>query len=119
MARGYAGAVLKLLGAGEHLLTVSAVTDVTAHFRRITFDAPTLFDGAPFEPGAYLRLWFRDETHPTREHQRAYTLVNSDPAAGSVSLEFVLHDIAGPAQGIDPGPCQIGIAAGGVAPQIG
>ncbi|MEV0643819.1 ATP-binding cassette domain-containing protein [Phytomonospora sp. NPDC050363] len=96
MARGYFGAVLKVLGAGEHVLTVVAVEDVTAHYRRITFHAPTLFD-QPFEPAAYLRLWVPDPVRPGREHQRGYTVVAPDAETGRISLEFALHDNGGPA----------------------
>ncbi|MGH8881834.1 MAG: siderophore-interacting protein, partial [Stackebrandtia sp.] len=96
MGRGYNGAVLKLLGAGEHLLTVTAVEDVTAHYRRITFEAPSLFD-QPFEPGAFLRLWMPDPDKPGREHQRGYTIVDPDPDTGRIRLEFAMHDTGGPA----------------------
>ncbi|MFD0559913.1 ATP-binding cassette subfamily B protein IrtA [Stackebrandtia endophytica] len=96
MARGYSGAVLKALGAGDHLLTVVSINDITAHYRRITFDAPDLFD-TPFEPGAYLRLWIPDPTRPGKEHQRGYTVVDPDPELGRISLEFAMHDAGGPA----------------------
>lgn len=106
MGRGYNGAVLRLLGAREHLLAVVAVTDVTAHYRRITFEAPSLFD-QPFEPGAFLRLWMPDPDKPGREHQRGYTIVDPDPATGRISLEFAMHDTHGPAMAwaanVEPG----------------
>lgn len=106
MARGYSGAVLKALGVGDHLLTVVSTTDVTAHYRRITFDAPGLFD-KPFEPGAYLRLWIPDSSRPDKEHQRAYTVVEPDPDRDRVTLEFAMHDSGGPAMewaaGAEPG----------------
>jgi NADPH-dependent ferric siderophore reductase len=37
----------------------------------------------------WIRLWFDDGGKP---HQRAYTLVDPDPAAGRFSLEFAVHD---------------------------
>ena len=37
----------------------------------------------------WVRLWFENAGKP---HQRAYTLVDPDPAAGTFSLEFALHD---------------------------
>ncbi|GLZ77805.1 hypothetical protein Afil01_26120 [Actinorhabdospora filicis] len=56
MARGYAGAMARVYGAVEHTVTVAAVEDLTPHYRRITFDAPELFTGEPFEPAAWVRL---------------------------------------------------------------
>ncbi|WP_431898468.1 ABC transporter ATP-binding protein/permease [Nonomuraea sp. bgisy101] len=97
MARGYGGAVAKAFGAQDHTLTVVAVQDITPHFRRITFDAPTLFDGGPIEPAAWVRLWAPDPDRPGREHQRGYTLVDPDPGLRRVSLEFLQHEPAGPA----------------------
>ncbi|MFF1697736.1 SIP domain-containing protein [Streptomyces sp. NPDC058257] len=42
-------------------------------------------------PPMRVRLWF-DQAHG-RRHQRAYPLVDPDPAAGTFSLEFALHDL--------------------------
>ncbi|MFI6297566.1 ABC transporter ATP-binding protein/permease [Nonomuraea sp. NPDC050790] len=97
MARGYGGVVMKAFGADEHTLTVVSYTDITPHFRRITFHAPTLFDGPPIEPASWVRLWAPDPERPGREHQRGYTLVAPDQDAREVSMEFVLHEPAGPA----------------------
>ncbi|MGP4095258.1 ABC transporter ATP-binding protein/permease [Nonomuraea sp. KM90] len=76
---------------------MAAVRDVTPHFRRITFDAPTLFDEHSIEPAAWVRLWAPDPDRPGREHQRGYTLVDPDPDLRQVTLEFLLHEPAGPA----------------------
>ncbi|MFI6815737.1 ABC transporter ATP-binding protein/permease [Nonomuraea sp. NPDC050328] len=97
MARGYAGAMMKTFGAREHTLTVASIDDLTPHYRRLTFDAPTLFDGQPIPPAAWVRLWAPDPVRPGREHQRGYTLVDPDPENGRVCLDFVLHEPAGPA----------------------
>ncbi|NUP76415.1 MAG: SIP domain-containing protein, partial [Nonomuraea sp.] len=97
MARGYGGAVAKAFGAQDHTITVVAVQDLAPHFRRVTFDAPTLFDGEPMEPAAWVRLWAPDPDRPGREHQRGYTLVAPDPELRRISLEFLLHEPAGPA----------------------
>lgn len=37
----------------------------------------------------WIRLWFDDGG---KGHQRAYTLVNPDPAAGTFSMDFTMHD---------------------------
>lgn len=95
MSRGFQGAVLKALGAGDHVLSVLAVVDVTPHYRRIVFEAPTLFD-RPFETAGYLRLWVPDAEKPGRHHQRGYTIVAPDEAAGTIILEFAMH-ASGPA----------------------
>jgi ATP-binding cassette subfamily B protein IrtA len=97
MARGYGGTIAKAFGAQDHTITVVAVRDLAPHFRRITFDAPTLFDGQPIEPAAWVRLWAPDQDRAEREHQRGYTLVAPDPDLRQVSLEFLLHEPAGPA----------------------
>ncbi|MFI6388906.1 ABC transporter ATP-binding protein/permease [Nonomuraea sp. NPDC050547] len=97
MARGYGGVVMKAFGADEHTLTVVSYTDITPHFRRITFHAPTLFDGPPIEPASWVRMWAPDPERRGREHQRGYTLVAPDADTCEVSLEFVLHEPAGPA----------------------
>ncbi|MFG1947191.1 ABC transporter ATP-binding protein/permease [Nonomuraea sp. NPDC048826] len=95
--RGYAGAMAKTFGAVEHTLTVVGVEDITPHYRRITFHAPTLFDGQSFEPSAWVRLWAPDPDGSGREHQRGYTLVEPDPDNQRVGLEFLLHEPPGPA----------------------
>src|SRR5688500_9807416 len=97
MSRGYAGAVASLYGAAEHTLTVVAVEDLTPHYPRITFDAPSFFDGQPIRPAEWVRLWVPDPLRPGREPMRGYTLVAPDPATRRVGLEFVLHEPAGPA----------------------
>ncbi|WP_219508459.1 ABC transporter ATP-binding protein/permease [Nonomuraea ceibae] len=89
--------MMKTFGAVEHTLTVAAVDDVTPHYRRITFDAPTLFDGQPIEPASWVRLWVPDPRRPGREHQRGYTLLDPDPETRRVSIEFLIHEPAGPA----------------------
>lgn len=95
--RGYTGAVANMYGAVEHALTVVSIEDVTAHYRRITFDAPTMFDGDPMKPAEWIRLWAPDAVRPGREHMRGYTVVDPDPEQSRFSVEFVLHEPAGPA----------------------
>lgn len=97
MGRGYDGAVMKVFGAQEHTITVTGVEDLTGHFRRVTFDAPTFFDGKQLDPACFVRLWVSDPDKPGREHQRGYTIVDPDPENNRLSLDFLLHDPAGPA----------------------
>ncbi|MFI6481127.1 ABC transporter ATP-binding protein/permease [Nonomuraea sp. NPDC050663] len=96
-ARGYAGAVMRTLGAREQTLTVVSFQDITPHYRRITFHAPSLFDGQPIHPAAWVRIWAPDPDRPGREHQRGYTLLDPDPVLQQISMEFVMHEPSGPA----------------------
>jgi ATP-binding cassette subfamily B protein IrtA len=95
VSRGFQGAVLKALGAVDHVLTVVAVEDVVAGYRRIRFTSPTLLDELELRPAAWIRLWVPDEAG--REHQRGYTVLDADPDTGELSIEFVLHEPVGPA----------------------
>lgn len=100
MARGWSGALMSMSGAGEWELEVRSITDVTPHYRRIAFHAPGFYDGAieiEFSAASWIRLWVPDESDPGREHQRGYTVVESDPEQDELTLEFVLHQPAGPA----------------------
>lgn len=97
MGRGYTGAMMRAYGAGEWVLTVLAIEDVTPHYRRITVHAPGMFDGTPYGAGSYLRLWIPDPDDPETEFHRAYTMAEFDEATEQIVLEFVLHEPAGPA----------------------
>lgn len=97
MGKGIEGAILRGLGAREHVLTVTSREDVTDHYVRIGFESDTLLNDAGEVPAAWVRAWFPDPGGRPREHQRGYTLVDPDPAAGTFAIEFVLHEPAGPA----------------------
>ena len=45
--------------------------------------------GESLHPTMWVRVWFQGAGKP---HQRAYTLVDPDPAAGTFCFEFALHD---------------------------
>jgi NADPH-dependent ferric siderophore reductase len=89
MGRGWEGAVLKLLRAKDFRFTVTGVEDVTPHYRRLHLTDGGLLAETGVHPTMWVRLWFDNAGRP---HQRAYTLVDPDPAAGTFSLEFALHD---------------------------
>ena len=57
MGKGFSGAVLRALGAKEHLLTVTGKTPLADHFLRIHFHTDTLLSPEGEAPGRYLRLW--------------------------------------------------------------
>ncbi|WOT35825.1 siderophore-interacting protein [Streptomyces coeruleorubidus] len=87
--RGWEGAVLKLLRAKDFVFTVTGTEDVTPDYRRLRFTDGGLLAAAGVHPTMWVRLWFDNAGKP---HQRAYTLVDPDPAAGTFSLEFALHE---------------------------
>lgn len=87
--RGWEGAVLKLLRAKDFGFTVTGAEDVTAAYRRVHFADGGMLAATGVHPTMWVRLWFDNAGRP---HQRAYTLVDPDPAAGTFSLEFALHE---------------------------
>ncbi|MBM2617486.1 siderophore-interacting protein [Actinoplanes sp. LDG1-06] len=97
MARGWEGAVIKVLGGRDHVLTVTGRREIAPHFVRLSFEAPTLFSKVRPEPAAWLRFWIPDPDGGKREYQRAYTIAEADETAGTIEVDFVLHEPAGPA----------------------
>lgn len=88
-SRGWQGAVLKLLGAGDYRLTVTGRREISPHYLRLSFDAGGMLADRPVHPTMWIRMWFADGN---KVHQRGYTLVDPDPAADTVDMEFALHD---------------------------
>ncbi|MCB5165827.1 siderophore-interacting protein [Streptomyces bambusae] len=91
VGKGWEGVVLKLLRGKDFTFTVTGAEQVTPQYRRIRFTDGGLLAAAgdSLHPTMWVRLWFADNGKP---HQRAYTLVDPDPAAGTFALEFALHD---------------------------
>ncbi|MBV9351627.1 MAG: siderophore-interacting protein, partial [Mycobacterium sp.] len=87
-SRGWQGAVLKLLRAGDYRLTVTGRREISPHYLRVSFDAGGMLADGPVHPTMWIRMWFADGT---KLHQRGYTLVDPDPAADIVDIEFALH----------------------------
>lgn len=88
-SRGLSGALVKLWRGGDYELTVTGRTEITAHFLRLHFAAAELLADRPVHPTMWIRGWFPDGA---KSHQRGYTLVNPDPVAGTVDIDFALHD---------------------------
>ncbi|MFF5039686.1 siderophore-interacting protein [Streptomyces nigra] len=86
---GWEGAVLKLLRAKDFTFTVTGAEDVTAAYRRVHLTDGGMLAASGVHPTMWVRLWFDNAGRP---HQRAYTLVDPDLAAGTFSLEFALHE---------------------------
>ncbi|MBQ0827874.1 siderophore-interacting protein [Streptomyces tagetis] len=87
--RGWEGAVLRLMRAKDFVFTVTGVEDVTPRFRRLRLTDGGLLAATGVHPTMWVRLWFPGADRP---HQRGYTLVDPDPEAGTLSLEFALHE---------------------------
>lgn len=87
--RGWEGAVLRLLRAKDYEFTVTRADDVTPHYRRLRLTDGGMLAATGVHPTMWVRLWFDNTGKP---HQRAYTLVDPDPAAGTFGLEFALHE---------------------------
>ncbi|MDN3023865.1 siderophore-interacting protein [Streptomyces sp. S.PB5] len=86
---GWEGAVLRLLRAKDYVFTVTGAEDVTPLYRRVHLTDGGMLAETGVHPTMWVRLWFDNAGKP---HQRAYTLVDADPEAGTFSLEFALHE---------------------------
>lgn len=97
MGKGFQGAMLRALGAKNKTATVTGVRWITDHVVRIDFQCDDILHAGGEKPSAWVRAWFPDVDAPSKFHQRGYTLLDPDPAAGTFSLCFLVHDPAGPA----------------------
>ncbi|MDT0268496.1 siderophore-interacting protein [Streptomyces sp. DSM 44915] len=88
MGHGWEGAVLRLMRGRDFRFTVTDVEQVTDRYRRVRVTDGGLLAAAPPHPAMWVRLWFDRDGRP---HQRAFTLVDPDPATGTFGLEFALH----------------------------
>ena len=88
-SRGLSGALVKLWRGGDYELTVTGRTQISAHYLRLHFDSGSLLAERPLHPTMWVRAWFPDGE---KSHQRGYTLVNADPDAGTVDIDFAIHD---------------------------
>ena len=88
-SRGLTGALVKLWRGGDYELTVTGRTEISPHYLRLHFDAGDLLKERSLHPTMWIRGWFPDGD---KSHQRGYTLVNPDPAAGTLDIDFAIHD---------------------------
>ncbi|SCG61023.1 siderophore-interacting protein [Micromonospora halophytica] len=89
MKRNWEALVLKAMGGRDFRLTVLDAESVGGAYRRLLVNGGGLLESCGVHPTMWIRLWFDDGGRP---HQRAYTLVDPDPATGRFHLEFALHD---------------------------
>ncbi|GLF96943.1 siderophore-interacting protein [Streptomyces yaizuensis] len=92
MGHGWEGVVLKLMRGKDFTFTVTGAEQVTENYQRVRLSDGGMLARTGVHPTMWVRVWFGNAGKP---HQRAYTLVDPDPVAGTFSLEFALHD--GPA----------------------
>ncbi len=97
MGKGFQGAVLRALGAKEHLARVTGSERISPTMVRFDFVSETLLYPEGEKPSAWVRAWFPDVEGGGKQYQRGYTLADPDPASGTFSMYFVLHSPAGPA----------------------
>lgn len=95
--RGFQGAVMRGFGARDHVATVTGTELLAPGFLRVNLVSETIFDEVEAPPTAWLRFWFPDPEGEDIEHQRAYTFSTADEHTGAFSVDFVLHEPAGPA----------------------
>ena len=95
--RGIQGAIFRTVKLRGHEVTVVSKEYITPHFVRVHLRSDTLFDDVELVPTAWIRGWFPDHTGRDAEHQRGYTISSGDAAAGTLSIDFVLHEPPGPA----------------------
>lgn len=88
-ARGWQGAVLKLLRADDYEFTVTSNETVTDHYIRLGFTGGGLLSERAPHPTMWVRLWFEKDG---KGHQRGYTLAEPDAAADTFFIEFAIHD---------------------------
>lgn len=88
-SRGLTGALVKLWRGGDYELTVTGRTQITPHYLRLHFTSGDLLAERAVHPTMWIRGWFPDGD---KSHQRGYTLVNPDPAAGTVDIDFAIHE---------------------------
>ncbi|MFE4194965.1 siderophore-interacting protein [Paenarthrobacter sp. NPDC056912] len=89
MKRNWEGVVLKVMGAKDFTLEVTGQEEITPDFLRVHVQDGGLLERSGVHPTMWIRLWFDDSG---KAHQRAYTLVNADPAAGTFSMDFAMHN---------------------------
>lgn len=94
--RGWQGWFMNVFGAEDRVIEVTAVTQYTPLYRRITFSNKQLITEREYGPGAWLRVWLPAVDGSGREFQRAYTMIEVEPETGRFAIDFLLHSTDGP-----------------------
>lgn len=88
MGHGWQGAVLRLMRGRDFTFTVRTNERISDRIHRLSFTDGGMLRETGVHPTMWVRLWFDNHGKP---HQRGYTLVDPDPAAGTFDVDFVLH----------------------------
>lgn len=78
-----------MAGAKDFTLEVTGREELGPHFVRLHVNDGGLLAACGVHPTMWIRLWF---DRGGKAHQRAFTLVDPDPEAGTFSLDFALHE---------------------------
>lgn len=98
MAANWQRGMMRLMRIANHPVQVVSVDDLTPWYRRIGFHAPELVPELDVFPTLWLRLWVPNPVKGADAlKQRGYTFVRVDAATGTFHLDFVLHEVSGPA----------------------
>ncbi|MGO1488875.1 MAG: siderophore-interacting protein [Arachnia sp.] len=68
--------------------TVRGTTAISAAFQRVHLHGPGLLQAMGSHPTMWARFWFRKDD---RTHQRAFTVINVQPAEGTFDIDVYLH----------------------------
>jgi NADPH-dependent ferric siderophore reductase len=88
-SRGISGAFVRLWRGDEYVLTVTGRTELTPNYLRLHFEGRDLLDEREVHPTMWVRGRFPDGA---KSDQRGYPLINADPRAGTVDIEFAMHE---------------------------
>ena len=88
--------IMRLMRIANYPVEVVEVRDFSSLYRRIRFSGPELLATLEVSPTLWMRIWAPNE-RTGDVSQRAYTFVAVDEKAGTFDVDFVLHDIPGPA----------------------
>lgn len=78
---------------GDYELTVTGRSELTAHYVRVHFSAEKLLAEQRLHPTMWVRGCFPDGAQAGGKIcRRGFALVNPDVAAGTVDIDFAMHD---------------------------
>ncbi len=109
MGKGVQGLIMKGFRSADYVFTVLDAVDAGGGRRRLRVDVGGLFGDSPWYPTMWVRGWFpiceatmtpgavRPESMPQagcpeKVHQRGYTLIDPDEAAGRATIDFFGHN---------------------------
>lgn len=88
MQLGWEGVVLRSMRGKDFTCTVTGSTPITETFHRVHLRGPELLQAIGNHPTMWARFWFLKDARP---HQRAFTVVNAQPAEGTFDIDVLVH----------------------------